>query len=113
MSSQPSNHSSVAEELRKKQSVLLAGMMLLDKEHILSPGTIRFFAKAYPVFLRELEASATVMADEAGISTPAATTHIASLVEAGYLERINYRKWKLRTEKIEQMNRGDFNAKDQ
>lgn len=109
MNYQPIRESAVGRLLRQKQSVLLAGMMLLDEKSELSPGTIRFFAKAYPVFLNKLYANATEMADLAGISTPAASEHVKRLVEAGYLERVNYRNWKLKTEKIEEMNRGEFN----
>lgn len=108
---QKPKQSEVSKLLRYKQSVLLAGMMLLDDSYDLSPGTIRFFAKAYPVFLDEIHSNATTMAELAGLSTPAATAHLKHLVEAGYLERKDYRNWKLNTKKIEEMNRGrgEFN----
>jgi len=109
MNYNPEDGTATGTRLRQKQSVLLAGMMLLDKENTLSPGTIRFFVEAYPVFLNKVRAGATEMAELAGMSTPAATEHLKRLVDAGYLERINYRNWELKTEKIEQMNRGEFN----
>lgn len=60
-----------------------------------SAGTIRFVRDVYKLLAQSEGVSCAKMSEESGIARQWARKHIAWLENNGYIERLNYRSWKI------------------